>query len=229
MLVDDIIANLRYGELSNHGMFLNEDLAESDKVRLIHHINVGLTELYTRFPLFTRELTLIQLEGKTIYNLKSEYTYQAGTAPDFEHYILDSRDYPFDDDLIRVTAVYDEGGKERRINDSTASCVVTFPAPDIIEIPEPIHLEALFLIYQANHYKLDSLSHEVMLPANMLPALLAYVAYRVYTGCTGQEHAMLANSMYQKYELFCTQQLHYGTDNSIDMERNIKPCLGGWI
>jgi len=229
MLVEDIIDNLKYGELSAHGMFIGPDFAESDKLKLIYHINIALTELYTRFPLFTRELTLLQLEGKTVYFLHSDHTLQAGDKVTYDKYILDTREFPFDDDLIRVLSAYDEGGNERRLNDSTAECTITLPAPDIVEIPMPVTGEALFLIYQANHYKVDALTHEVMLPINFLPALLAYVAFRVYSGGTSQEHMNISNSMLQKYELFCTQQRDYSTDNSVDHERNIKPCMRGWI
>ena len=229
MLISTILDDLRYGELSAHGMFMTPDLAVTDKSRLIHHINIALTELYTRFPLLTRELTLIQLEGKTLYKLHEENTFEVGEQASYDKYIYNSLDYPFNGDLIRVLGAYDEEGYELRINDSTADCVITTPAVDIVELPAPVDRDAIFIIYQAKHYKITKDTDEVMLPSNFLPALLAYVAHRVYSGGTAQEHAMIANTMFQKYELFCTQQRDYATDNSVDFERNTKPCLGGWV
>lgn len=229
MLVEDIINDLKYGELSSHGMFMADDFTEQDKARLIHHMNIGLTALYARFPLLTRELTLIQVAGKTIYKLHSDHTTFDVNAVDYDTYLIDSIEFPFNDDLIQVLTVYDEEGNEIRINDFTADCVVTLPAPDILEIPAPVDTNALFLIYQAKPEKVDMSTKEIILPDNFKPALLAYIAHRVYSGGTAQEHVNQANVMLQKYELFCMQQREYGTDNSHENDRNIKPCLGGWI
>lgn len=227
--MSDIIKDLQYGELSAHGMFVSHPISEQDKERLIYHTNIALTELYTRFPLFTRELTLIQKEGKTVYLLDKVHAVTNKDDVNYDKYIIDSPEFPFNNDLIRILSVFNEEGDEIRINDSTADCVVTTPAPDMLEVPVPIDTNALFIIYQANHYKIATDTDELMLPTNFKPALLAYIAYRVYSGGTAQEHVNLANLMLQKYELFCTQQRDYGTDNSMEFERNTKPCLGGWV
>lgn len=229
MLMSEIIKDLQYGELSSHGMFAISPITEDNIERLIHHTNIALTELYTRFPLLTRELTLIQIGGKTTYKLSSKYTLSIIDTPSYDKYIVDSEEFPFNDDLIRILKVYDEIGNELSINDPTTQCTVSVPAPNVIQLPFSVDTNTLFITYQAKHYEIKSVDDELILPANFKPALLAYIAYRVYSGGSAQEHMNLANVLLQKYELFCTQQREYGTDNSGDFEKNIKPCLGGWL
>lgn len=229
MLVNTIIDDLRFGELSAHGMFMTDDLSGKDRSRLVHHMNVALTELYTRFPLLTRELTLVQIEGRTLYPLRLEHRVEMGNMVDYDHYIMDSDNFPFTGDLVRVLGAYTEDGTELQINDSTAQCVITTPAVDVVELPIVVPMEALFLIYQAKHEEVNLDTVEIHLPVNFKPALLAYIAYRVYSGGTAQDHSAIAQMMLQKYELFCTQQMQYATDNSVDFEKNTKPCLRGWV
>lgn len=228
MTFEDIINDLHYGELNSHGMFMTA-LTEQDKQKLIAHANIALTALYTRFPLLTRELTIIQMEGKTAYELTSKHAITDKTHVGYDKYIIDSVEFPFNNDLVRVLSAYDEEGNEIRINDSTACPVITTPAYNVIEVPIPVDTNALFLIYQAKHPIIVDQDSQVYIPEQFRPALLAYIAHRVYSGGTAQEHVMLSNQMYQKYELICIQNREYGVDNSFEGDRNIKPCLGGWV
>lgn len=229
MLMSDIIKDLQYGELSTHGMFAVLPITEDNKQQLIRHTNVALTELYSRFPLLTRELTIVQIEGKTTYKLSKEHTLSIIDKPSYTKYIVDSEEFPFMDDVVRILKVHDEIGNEIRINDSTARCVVTTPAPNVLQLPYAIDTNILYITYQAKHYEITKEEDKLILPSNFKPALLAYIGYRVYSGGSTQEHVNLSNMLLQKYELFCTQQRDYGTDNSYDFEKNIKPCLGGWV
>lgn len=229
MLVEDILKDLQYGELATHGMFMENTLSVENREKLIYHLNIALTALYTRFPLLTRELTVIQLAGRTLYPLESKYAVTDKVNVGYDKFILDNLDYPYNDDLIKVISVYDEIGNEVRINDSMACPVIFTPAANVLEIPQVTDTNALFVIYQAKHPKVNTAGDILSLPINFKPALLSYIAHRVYSGGTAQEHVTKANEMLQKYELFCAQQREYGTDNSQEHERNVKPCLGGWV
>lgn len=228
MNIDDIFSDLQYGELSKHGMFA-DTLSENDKERLITHINIALTALYTRFPLLTRELTLVQIGGRTAYVLSKEHAVTNTTDVGYDKYIIDTPTAPFNNDLVKIVEVYDELGNEIAMNDWTACPVVVTPAYNIIEIPQVVDTNALFVIYQAKHPVVSLQNKEIHLPEQFRPALLAYIAHRVYSGGTAQEHINLSNMMLQKYELVCAQNREYGTDNSYDGDKNIRPCLGGWV
>lgn len=228
MTLNEIIDDLKYGELASHGMFAT-DLSMGDKDKLIAHINICLTELYTRFPLLTKEFTLIQYSNITEYWIKSEFakTNTASTEP--IKYILDSVDYPFKDDLIRFECIYDEMGDEVIINNSTECNVTATPAMDMLQIPDPIDTNAWFVTYRAKHPLVTRDTTNLLLPSNFKTALLAYIASRIYGSSTSQEHSAKSVSLYQQYELFCLQQENYGMVNKLDNEYNHKPEDRGWI
>lgn len=228
MTLDEIITDLQYGELSSHGMFL-DTLSVGDKDKLIAHINICLTELYTRFPLLTKEFTLIQYSNITEYWINSKFAKTNTQSSEPYKYILDSDKYPFIDDLIRFECIYDEMGDEVIINNSTECNVTATPAMDMLQIPDPIDTNAWFVSYRANHPVVTRDTKTLLLPTNFKPALLAYVASRVYSGSSSQEHSVLSATLFQKYELFCQQQEAFGMVNKIDNEFNHRPCLGGWI
>ena len=229
MKLADVFDDLIYGELSKHGMAMTGTLSEQDKNILTKHINVALTELYTRFPLLVKELTIIQYSHITEYVLDPKYALTNKESTERYKYIYDSRFEPFTGDVIRIESVLDEIGEEVVLN-SVGDCKVAFtPSPNILEIPNPIETNAMFITYRANHPKVELLTDELLLPMNLKPALLAYVAHRVYSGGTAQEHVMISNTMLQKYEMICMQQRELGMTNQDENNPNYIPCLGGWI
>lgn len=227
MNLNEIINDLRYGELSSHGMFVS-DLSDSDKLKLIAHINVALTELYTRFPLLTKELTLIQKSWICEYVLDNKHavTNTGSTEP---KYIYDTPNDPFTNDVIRVEAVYDEVGCSLLMNSNAQCKVALTPAMNVLEIPNPVDTNALFVIYRALHPEVNEVNDNLLLPLHLKPALLAYVAHRVYSGGSAQEHVMLSNSMLQKFELICVQQKEYGMTNQDDNDAFQNFCKNGWV
>ncbi|UAW01162.1 hypothetical protein [Vibrio phage BUCT194] len=228
MTFEDIVNELKYGELNNHGMFMNQ-ITEQDKQRLMHHCNIALVELCSRFPLITRELTVTQVEGVTSYVLTSEHTYQAPDQATLDKYIFESAEYPFNDDLVAILGVYDEIGNEIRMNDSTTSCTVFTPMYNIIEVPMEVDTNALFVLYQAKHPVITCNTSKIYIAAQFLPALLSYIAYRVYAAGTAQEHMVMANTLLQKYEMHCLQLRNTGVDSAIEWDANTRPCMGGWV
>lgn len=229
MLVSEVIDALKYGELDKHGIFIDGTPSEKDTERLIHQINLGLSELYSRFPFACREFTLFPIEGKVTYEISNEYILGPEDSPSWNKYIECDSDAMYVDDLLVITDVFDEVGNVIPINDSTAEKVVTTPSPNIMEIPSAIEGDVLFVLYKSKHKKLTSVNDKVKLPSNWLPALLSYVAQRIYSGGTAPEHINQANMLMQKYEMYCSQQSGWGLDNSLDNTKNSKAYLGGWV
>lgn len=226
MKAKEIVDDLQYGELSAHGMFFDV-LTDKNKAKLISSINMGLTALYSRFPLLTKELTIIQKAWLTQYRISSEF---AKTNPDAKIvYILDTPNDPYRDDLIRIEAVYNEIGESLMLNNTTECKVALTPSMDILEVPNPVEGDALFVIYKANHPKVLDMDTPILLPSHLVPALLAYSASRVYSGSSSQDQAQLAVSLMQKYEMLCNQSLEFGITNSEEGEYALQFCKGGWI
>ena len=230
MKLEDIFNDLVYGELSAHGIAINGAIEAKDMPRVVAQINNVLTDLYTRFPLLTKELIVIQSSGITEYHLDSKYAVSNTSVTGVPKYILDTASNPYTNDLLRIENVFDETGECLLINSDSACKVALTPAQNVIEIPNPIDTNALFIIYRARHPKVSLItSTDILLPEQLRTALLAGVASRIYSGGTAQEHLTISNNLYQKYELLCTQVEVFGMVNKHETTLNKKPCLGGWV
>lgn len=229
MKVEDIFNDLVYGELSAHAVAMNGQIEDKDKPKMIAHLNMALTALYSRFPLLTKQLVVLQKSFITEYKLHSRYAQSNTASTEKVKYIYDDKDDPFKDDLLRIDCVYDEMGDQLLLNSDSTCKVAATPAQDTLEVPNPIDTNALFVIYRAKHPIVDLTTTDIELPEQLRPALLSYIASRVYAGGTAVEHATISATLMQKYELFCMQQEEYGMVNKQQTILNNKPCLGGWV
>lgn len=229
MTLDDIIANLKHGELSAHGMFADTVLSEQNKERIITAINIALTELYSRFPLLTKELTIIQKSNICEYVIDNAYAMSNTTDNGLPRYIMDTKADPYSNDLLRIEYVVDEIGDMLTLNSDMGCKVALTPAVNVLEIPNPVDTNALFVVYRARHPYVTATQSDVNVPYQFLSALLSYVAHRIYSGGTAQEHVVISQTLFQKYEMFCMQQQNYGMTNQHDTERSGQFCSGGWV
>ena len=168
MKVSDAFQELCYGELNTHRLAESGAISPENYSRMIHHLNMGLLALYTRFPLLVKELTLRQYSHITLYKLTKEH---AVTDPSDEvKYIIDSRFDPFIGDLIRVEEVSDEVGDVVELNSTDHVKVALTPSMDTLEIPNPTDTNVLFVTYRAKHPQLVSVDSEILLPQHLLGA-----------------------------------------------------------
>ena len=227
MKVSDAFQELCYGELNTHRLAESGAISPENYSRMIHHLNMGLLTLYTRFPLLVKELTLQQKSWITVYKLKKEH---AVTDPSDEvKYIIDSRFDPFIGDLIRVEEVSDEVGDVVELNSTDHVKVALTPSMDTLEIPNPTDTNVLFVTYRAKHPQLVSVDSEILLPQHLLGALYAYTGMRVYAGGTSQEQLTKGTELESKYERICQKMELDGMVNTDVLVLNMKPYERGWI
>lgn len=227
MKVSDAFQELCYGELNTHRLADSGAISPENYSRMIHHLNMGLLALYTRFPLLVKELTLQQKSWITVYKLKKEH---AVTDPSDEvKYIIDSRFDPFIGDLIRVEEVSDEVGDVVELNSTDHDKVALTPSMDTLEIPNPTDTNVLFVTYRAKHPQLVSVDSEILLPQHLLGALYAYTGMRVYAGGTSQEQLTKGAELESKYERICQKMELDGMVNTDVLVLNMKPYERGWI
>ena len=227
MKVSDAFQELCYGELNTHRLAESGAILPEDYSRMIHHLNMGLLALYTRFPLLVKELTLQQKSWITVYKLKKEH---AVTDPSDEvKYIIDSRFDPFIGDLIRVEEVSDEVGDVVELNSTDHCKVALTPSMDTLEIPNPTDTNVLFVTYRAKHPQLVSVDSEILLPQHLLGALYAYTGMRVYAGGTSQEQLTKGAELESKYERICQKMELDGMVNTDVLVLNMKPHERGWV
>ena len=227
MKVSDAFQELCYGELNTHRLAESGAISPENYSRMIHHLNMGLLALYTRFPLLVKELTLQQKSWITVYKLKKEH---AVTDPSDEvKYIIDSRFDPFIGDLIRVEEVSDEVGDVVELNSTDHDKVALTPSMDTLEIPNPTDTNVLFVTYRAKHPQLVNVDSELLLPQHLLGALYAYTGMRVYAGGTSQEQLTKSAELESKYERICQKMELDGMVNTDVLVLNMKPHERGWV
>ena len=227
MKVSDAFQELCYGELNTHRLAESGAISPENYSRMIHHLNMGLLALYTRFPLLVKELTLQQKSWITVYKLKKEH---AVTDPSDEvKYIIDSRFDPFIGDLIRVEEVSDEVGDVVELNSTDHDKVALTPSMDTLEIPNPTDTNVLFVTYRAKHPQLVSVDSKILLPQHLLGALYAYTGMRVYAGGTSQEQLTKGAELESKYERICQKMELDGMVNTDVLVLNMKPYERGWV
>ena len=237
MKLSEVFEMLQYGELANVSM--SGDIDEPSGIRvedyptLISHINLALTDLHTKFNLKEREVVIQQYDEISFYNLESKYAVSNSDSLEPIKYIIDSEDNLFNDDIIRINSIYDEGGNELPINDENADNSIYLNSYKRIQIVQPVSENSIFILYRANHNKLDSknpdLNAEVELPAYCIEALLSYVASRVHSQRTSQEAQATAVNLMSKYNMICTQLEEKNVLYNSPSNTNFKLGDRGWV
>lgn len=225
MIVKDIFDMLATGELSAHSWFDSGELDSTRYKKVTLMVQLGLLDLYSRFPLKTNQLTLVMDECIAKYVLSSKNA--TGTNPD--GYIYDGLVDKFEDDVIQILHITDEIGRDLLINSEETYLDIVISGINTLIIDNPIHGDALFVTYRASHSRLVDEHSEIELPYPLVQALLNYVGYKMYSGSTDAASTAKANMFYSQYELVCSQQQMYGNVNEYNDSPSLAFELGGWV
>lgn len=227
MKLKDLISILRYGELTN----ISWD-NESRIPQVIAQINLGLLNLYSKFPILEKSIAIAQYPHISIYNLTSQYARTNAESTETYKYILDTQLDPFKDDILQITAATDEFGRSIPLNDDNAPDSWFLPAHNQLQIPNAALDETAFLIYRAKPEYIDpetkDLDIEVFMPQYLVDPLVNYVAYKIFIGMGG-ENAQIAAIYQQLYEKQCMDIANSNLLNNSNSVTNIKPLIGGYV
>jgi len=237
MKLSELFELLQYGELAtlpiSGGIDSVKGIRVQDYPALVSHINLALTDLFTKFNLKEREVAVQQYESITQYQLDSKYAITNTESIEPVKYILDSEFNPFTDDILRVNSIFDEAGCELPINDEHQTSSLFLNGYKTLQVPFPADDNTIFVMYRANHIKLDSalpdLEADIDIPAYCVEAILSYVASRVHSQNTSQEAQINAVNLMAKYNMLCDQielrnVLHNSPNNT-----NLKLGVNGWV
>ena len=234
MRLSTIFEHLTHGPLSNLavGQGIPGEVAQASLPKLITLVNAGLVDLYTRFALRTRDITVQLSDGKNIYPLTSDFA-ESNTESVETKYILDGTSvYPFTDDIISIDEVYNELGTRIPLNDYHAAGSVMTPEPSVIQVPYTNRENMLAIIYRALPTKistslLDPSIEEVTLPYHFMEALISFVAWKMYTPIDGGEspQGMLHQGNYLK-ALSVISQTNTGIEDAFTNQRFE---VNGWL
>lgn len=194
---------------------------EANYQRVLNHINLGLTSLYTRFNLKERRLSIpLQAESDT--------------------YRLDV------DDILKIEKILVDSGEELELNHegNVYSCFTpslnTVRVPQIIlvpdsTVPEALHTDGITVVYRANHPKvalrfgyMNITTKTIELPSSHLSALLYFVASRVHTPMSLDAASNAAMNWYGKYEAACVELEGKGVQVNVD-NTNYRLQRNGWV
>lgn len=219
MNLADVFTALTYGELKSLalGNFCAEDFESAPDplhyAQVMSHIQLGLTELFTRFLLRTDILYVQQYEQIEIYSLTWPYcaTNVASTQP--YKYVLDSAESPFQDNVLKIEECYNEIGEPLLLNESTKNeageeTSLFTPSFNTIQVPTAVSVNVMEVMYRANHPRLvwtkgiDPATVEIDLPWGLLEALLHYVGMRAYSGINTDNNSA-AGLYWKKFEDSC--------------------------
>lgn len=215
MNVTQLMQRLSYGPLSNLSISNEGDgtIVETKHPVIVGYANDALLRLFTRFNLLEQELILEQITARTRYKLHSDFAVSTTAEnPANPHYIQDTEEEPYTDDLVKVLSVWKAGETlpiRLGLNDDNANLdyAVFTPQADVLQVPRPVNGEALYIVYQARHALLshEDLTATIDIPAVLEAALVSYVAHLVYSHMNGQEHAAKAADHLGNYENICAE------------------------
>ena len=223
MKLSEIFFQLTNGELSQIaiGGGASGEINEKNQLKVLGHVTVGLTALYTRFSLKEKQLR-IPLQS------------------DADTYRLDL------DDLLKIEKVCADSGYELGLNasDDVYSCSTptlrSLRVPqDILNkassLPDELKTDALLVTYRANHPKITESqldlgpeNVDIALPDSHLEALLYFVASRLHNPIGMVNEFNAGNNYAAKYEMACQQLASKGLQ--VDTESgNSRLGRGGWV
>jgi len=247
MLLSDLFDQLTYGELSsiNYGGVDDEGITFEDFKRVVPHINLGLTELYKRFPLLLQEVIVRQYDQIQTYVLHSRFAVTNTESTETIKYIHDSVYQPFNDNILQIDRIFNEIGEELFNNESDPYIIyssqsqtsnrywsVSTPAFNTIQVPYPEKNNSMSVIYKAGHDKIpisgiDPTQVEVKIPPNLEEALLFYIAARAYTSMGG-DNIKIGMAYTQKFEQSIMKVKELGLYNQ-DVAVNQRLEVNGWV
>lgn len=236
MLLSDIFDQLTFGELRHIslGGYESGGIKPSDYLVVVAHVNMGLRNLFSRFPLKHKELLIQQHDWITNYILDKKFAESNKASSEPIKYIIDPPRDPFNNDLLKIIAVYSELGEERALNKEGDPLSVYTPAFNIVNIPYPQEENTFSVMYRAKHDDIivgagfDPTQVYIDLPDYLLEPLLIYIAGRV-VGNMGSTDNLNASTQYtSRYELALRQIEDSDLINKQDLE-NYRAERNGWV
>lgn len=237
MNVAKLFHDLSVGPLSNIALALegSGEIASEKQSKVIKYTNDALLRLYTRFVLKENDV-LIELEDHiTNYHLlsrfaESEYPESGEDYP----YIKDLGREAFENDVLKIMAIYDSLGNPLPLNDVGRGGSYFTPQGNVLQVPRPISGMAISVLYQAKHAEIDAdsptlLQTEITLPVALEEALLSYVSYKIFSEINTQEANVKAQEHMTMYTELCKEAVEFDLVNSSISSTNTRFHRNGWV
>lgn len=200
MTIQQVIDLAVSGELKNLSV-------SSDTTAVIGFINLGLIELYKRFPLEVKEHIIELQDGVEVYTMPSDYMWITAAYDEVPE---------GSDDVVAVIPINEE---DNPLSVNTISW-------NKVQVPVTVTGAYISIIYVASpqYFTETDLSEQVPIPVQLVEALLHYIGYRGHGALDGSIEAE-NNTHYQRFEASCKRIEQNGMITSDDLSmssRNLK-------
>lgn len=232
MNIEDLFEKLSYGPYAAlfPGAGGTGHIDEQARPQVLSHANDALLRLYTKFDLYQKDVLIEMDEITTNYHLKSKFSIHDAASTEPRRYILDLPEERFEDDVIRVLAVYNSYGYAYHLNDDGNPYSVFTPQPNLLQVPRTIPRQILTVTYQAKHPKLmGDLEQEVLVPDVLVEALLSYIAYKKYTNMATPESTAKAQEHLAMYNNLCDEAIQYDAVSTSSTTTNTRFEKRGFV
>jgi hypothetical protein len=203
MTIQDLVDLAVNSELKNIAI-------KSDTDAVIGYMNLGLIELYKRFPLSVQEHLIELQDGVEIYDMPSDFMW--------------------------MVAAYDEVPEDSAepvmpiaINEEDNPASINMISYNQVQIPVTVTGAYISLIYIASpqYYTPADLAETLPIPPQMVEALLHYIGYRAHGAMDGNIQAE-NSTHYQRFELSCKRIEQNGMFTSDDLSMSDRYMNSIW-
>ena len=214
MRITEMLSLIKNGKLKNFGI-------GEDEVTILGFINLGLIEMYKRFPLDVKECMITLQDGKTIYDMPSDYMWVVsayGEVPDGSIELVDVLPINEEDNPKSVNTI--------GFNKIQVPVVTTGSYISIIYVAAPPYIVKRDVddYYYVDVNGVEVCINDVPLPPQMVGALLDYVAYEAHDTLPNPDGLM--STAYQKFEASCEKILAKGMFNTDDLDMESRHMKG---
>lgn len=233
MLLSDYLNDLSAGPLSGINLGNNDEtgLTPYNRNKIVNYINTGLVDIYTRFPIKSREVIIRQYTAISMYHLSRKYA-QTNTESDVPYkYIEDTTAAPFTDRVLKIDRVFSGDGCEHSINKDNDCNSVFTPSVDVLQIPFSEHPNITSVIYRAAPDRLEAncdTEQEIELPMALINALTYYVVGKVYGEKQDQISMAKSSENLARYVESCRLVEQQGMTVS-DNTDNLRLVRNDWV
>lgn len=191
MKVQEVVDTARYSELANVAI-------KDNTAAILSFLNLGMIELYTRFPIKTEEHIIALQENTTMYEMPANFMYALsayGEVPE------DAAD------LVRTVS----------INEEDDPYSIFFPDWNTVQIPAVANGSYISIIYVAKPatYTAEDLDVEIELPNTLVDALVSYIGYRAHMSVRGDAQSD-NNAHWLRFDRSCKKARELGVAFPVD-------------
>ena len=191
MKVQEVVDIARYSELANVAI-------KDNTAAILSFLNLGMIELYTRFPIKTEEHIIALQENTTMYEMPANFMYALsayGEVPE------DAAD------LVRTVS----------INEEDDPYSIFFPDWNTVQIPAVANGSYISIIYVAKPatYTAEDLDVEIELPNTLVDALVSYIGYRAHMSVRGDAQSD-NNAHWLRFDRSCKKARELGVAFPVD-------------